>query len=356
MEMRQLVTFRKVAQMLSFTQAATELSYAQSSVTAHVKALEATLGVALFERTMGRVRLTPAGERLVLFADRIIDLAGEAKLAVCESDQPTGTVVVGTTESIASYRLAPVLELLHHRFPRLRITLRPSRTAEIRDALRQGLLDVGFLMDAETEHRGLTSIVLREEDLVVVAAPDHPLADRTQVTLDDLRQTKILATEPGCTYRDLFEAELNEGYESEVRLLEFGTIEAIKRMAANGLGATLLPRFTVANELAAKALVPLAWPVPFTVFTQLAWHQEKWMSGALRLFTEEIARAFDESPFRPEPVRAARVGRRDEQGSSDEARDNSAVRSSLPHPARGHYRRATAPASAAGRPRSGQAA
>ncbi len=319
MEMRQLVTFRKVAQVLSFTQAATELSYAQSSVTAHVKALEATFGVALFERTTGRVRLTPAGERLVLFADRIIDLAGEAKLAVCEGDQPTGTVVVGTTESIATYRLAPLLELLHHRFPRLRITLRPGRTAEIRDALRQGLLDVGFMMDAETEHRGLTSIVLREEALVVVAAPDHPLADRTQITLDDLRQTKILATEPGCTYRDLFEAELNKGHTGEVRLLEFGTVEAIKRMAVNGLGATLVPRFIVADELAAKALVPLAWPVPFTISTQLAWHREKWISGALRLFTDETIQAFDESRFRRRPARAIRAGCRDERAPSSKA-------------------------------------
>ncbi|MFC9385069.1 LysR family transcriptional regulator [Streptomyces venezuelae] len=287
MELRLLATFEKVATVLSFTRAAAELGYAQSSVTGQVRSLESSLGVELFERLGSRIRLTEAGERLLPYARRMAELAEEARTAVAATAEPTGTIAVGTMESLTSYRLPPLLEFFHHRYPGVRLTLRPTLGDETRQALRQGTYDVGFLMEPETEHDGLESEVLAPEPLVLVAGPDHPLAGRTGLTAADVAGAQLVGTEPGCPYRDLFERELGEW---SPPFMEFGTIEATKRGVAGGLGVALLPRVAVAAELAAGTLVELAWQAPFTLFTQLAWRRGKRLPPHVRLFVEQARR------------------------------------------------------------------
>ncbi|MFE5404363.1 LysR family transcriptional regulator [Streptomyces sp. NPDC056580] len=291
MELRLLVTFEKVATVLSFTRAAAELSYAQSSVTSQIRALETSLGAELFDRLGGRIRLTEAGERLLPYARRMIELAEEARAAVTGAGEPAGTLTVGTMESLTSYRLPPLLEYFHHRHPAVRLALRTTIGDETRQALRQGTYDVGFLMEAETEHPGLESTVLAVEPLALVAAPEHPLAGEP-VASAGLVGLSLLATEPGCAYRDLFERELTAL--GPVEFMEFGTIEATKRAAAAGLGAALLPEVTVAAELAAGTLVRLDWEPPFTLRTQLAWRSGKRLPAHARLFVEQARRLVSE--------------------------------------------------------------
>ncbi|MGY3336973.1 DNA-binding transcriptional LysR family regulator [Streptomyces filamentosus] len=289
MELRLLATFEKVAEVLSFTRAAAELGYAQSSVTAQIKALETSLGAGLFDRLGGRIRLTPAGERLLPYARRMAELAEEARTAVADGEA-AGTITVGTMESLTTYRLPPLLEYVHHRHPGVRLSLRPTLGDATRQALRQGTYDLGFLMEAGTEHEGLESEVLAPEPLALVAAPGHPLAGRTGLTAADLTDAALVGTEPGCAYRDLFEAELAAGGAAAPAFLEFGTIEASKRAVASGLGIALLPRITVQEELASGALVTLGWEPPFTLFTQLAWRRGKRLPAHVRLFVEQARR------------------------------------------------------------------
>ncbi|MGW3409076.1 LysR family transcriptional regulator [Streptomyces sp. NPDC000888] len=287
MELRLLVTFEKVATVLSFTQAAAELKYAQSSVTSQIRALESSLGTELFDRLGSRIRLTEAGERLLPYARQIIELAEEARAAVVGAGEPSGALTVGTMESLTAYRLLPLLELFHHRYPGVRLSLRTTIGDETRQALRQGTYDVGFLMERETEHAGLETAVLAVEPLALVAAPGHRLTGTPVVTADLVRES-LLATEPGCAYRDLFELELNSL--EQVAFTEFGTIEATKRAAAAGLGIALLPEVTVAAELTDGSLVRLSWEVPFTLRTQLAWRAGKRLPAHVRLFVEQARR------------------------------------------------------------------
>ncbi|MCX5604481.1 LysR family transcriptional regulator [Streptomyces phaeochromogenes] len=289
MEIRLLVTFEKVAAVLSFTQAAAELKYAQSSVTSQIRALESSLGVQLFDRLGSHIRLTEAGDRLLPYARQIIELSEEARAAVVGTEEPSGTLTVGTMESLTSYRLSPLLELFHHRYPGVRLSMRPTLGDETRQALRQGTYDVGFLMERETEHAGLEVTLLAEEPLALVAAPGHPLAGAavSAVSTADLVREPLLATEPGCAYRDLFEEELNTRSAEPVSFMEFGTIEATKRAAAAGLGIALLPAVTVAEELADGRLVALPWEPPFTLRTQLAWRSGKRLPAHARLFVEQ---------------------------------------------------------------------
>ncbi|EFH31252.1 LysR family transcriptional regulator [Streptomyces pristinaespiralis] len=294
MDIRQLATFHKVATLLSFTRAAVELKYAQSSVTAHVKALEESLEVNLFDRLGGRVELTDAGRRLLPYAEQMLALAGEARGAALGSEEPAGVLTVGSMESITSYRMPPLLEFFHHRHPALQIVLRPSLCAETCHALRQGMFDMGFLMEAETQHPGVQTEVLGSEPLTVVAAPDHPLTRAEKVTTDDLRATQVISAEAGCAYRELFEAELNDGTGESLPFLEFGTIESIKRGVAAGLGISLLPSVTVADSLESGTLVTLPWTIPFEVHTQIAWRRGKTLSREMRVFIDQTIKFLSE--------------------------------------------------------------
>ncbi|MEU9140835.1 LysR family transcriptional regulator [Streptomyces sp. NPDC048404] len=300
MELRLLVTFEKVATVRSFTRAAAELAYAQSSVTSQIRALESSLGTELFDRLGSRIRLTEAGERLLPYARQIIELTEEARAAVVGAEEPSGALTVGTMESLTSYRLLPLLEFFHHRHPGVRLSLRTTIGDETRQALRQGTYDVGFLMEEDTEHAGLDVAVLAKEPLTLVAAPGHPLAGTAPATAG-LTGHSLLATEPGCAYRDLFERELNaclpDG--SSVDFTEFGTIEATKRAAAAGLGIALLPEVTVAAELERGELVRLLWEPPFTLRTQLAWRAGKRLPAHARLFVERARQLVSEESGRP---------------------------------------------------------
>jgi DNA-binding transcriptional LysR family regulator len=294
MDIRQLSTFHKVATLLSFTRAASELKYAQSTVTAQVKGLEMSLGVDLFDRLGGRIQVTEAGRRLLPYAEQMLSLADEARGATRGTDGPSGMLTVGSMESITSYRMPLLLEFFHHRYPLLHLVLRPSLCAETCHALRQGMFDLGFLMEAETRHPGVQTEVLGSEPLVVVAAPDHPLVGSEKVTTEDLRRTTVLSPEAGCAYRELFEMELNSGVVKAAPFLEFGTAESIKRGVAAGLGVSLLPTVTVSDALLAGTLVELPWTPPFQVFTQIAWRHGKTLTREMRLFVDQVLRVFGE--------------------------------------------------------------
>ncbi|MEU6817085.1 LysR family transcriptional regulator [Streptomyces sp. NPDC046860] len=284
--MRQLRTFYRAAALLSFSRTAAELNYAQSSVTGQIKGLENALGVALFERLSGRrVSLTPAGRRLLPYAERLLLLADEARSAAAGSPEPSGRLVVGVLESLATYRMPPLLEYFHHRFPQVELVLRPGSGAELLDGLRQGALDLALLIDAETLHPGLESTVFGPEPLVAVVAPDHALAAGRAVTGERLRDVPILAPESGRGYRRLLEGELGA---RPAPVLESGTVESTKRWAAAGLGVGLLPHMAVADDIAAGVLVPLDWRPPSAVYAQLVRRRAP-VGREARLFIDQVS-------------------------------------------------------------------
>ena len=294
MEHRHLASFVAVAKQLSFTQAAHDLSYAQSTVTGHVQALEKSLGVTLFERLPGRVRLTGAGERLVPYAVNLIELASSAREAVRSDGSLSGELSVGSMESITAYRLLPLIEYMHLRHPGIGLTMRPSLCAETAEALRNGSYDCGFVIAGSGRFPGLQSRLLRTEPLALVASPDHRLAGVQDLTVEALRQERVIATEPGCVYRDLFQRLLTrDGTGEPFPLLELGSTDVIKRGVASGLGIALLPEVTVAEELRAGSLEALDWEAPFRVHTQLLWRDTR-QDAALGAFVETAAKLMRE--------------------------------------------------------------
>ncbi|MFT9848928.1 LysR family transcriptional regulator [Aneurinibacillus sp. REN35] len=285
MELRHLHTFKVAAEVKGFTKAADILSYAQSSVTAQIQALEEELGMKLFDRLGKKVLLTSAGEKLLPYAQQMIELHDAAVQALTTSTVPAGTLTIGAPESLAAFRLPAIIREYTKRYPQVKITLRPGVCWELRGLARSGELDVVFLLEPETTEHDLEIQTLVMEKMAIISPPDHPLTKRQSITGEDLKEETLLHTEPGCSYRTLFERHLNSCGVFPASDLEFWSIEAIKNCVMSGLGLSFLPWITVEKEIADGTLRALNWnDESCRVATQLAYHKKKWISPALQEF------------------------------------------------------------------------
>ncbi len=290
MEIRQLNTFVAVASTLSFTRAAETLNYAQSSVTAQIQALEEELGVPLFERLGRRVALSTAGLRLRPYAEKILHLAEEARVAVPDDHLPGGTLTIGAPESLCAYRLPPVLFQFKNLFPRVRLVFWPGVYVKLVQMLNDGKLDIGILLERPANAENLVFETLTHEPLAVITYPSHPLARRSIVEPADLEGETLLLVEAGYSYTGLFQQTLATASVT-THMLNFSSIEAIKQCVMAGMGVGFLPVITVEAELARGRLVRLPWSAgDYGLTTLLAWHHDKWISPALRAFID-VSRA-----------------------------------------------------------------
>ncbi|MFZ5622764.1 MAG: LysR family transcriptional regulator [Pseudomonadota bacterium] len=311
MELRQLQTFRAVAESLSFTRAAEALSYAQSSVTGQIQSLEEELGVRLFERLGKRIALTPQGEQLLAYAERILKLAEEARQTVTrQGEEPSGPLLIGSPESLATYRLPPILQRFRQRYPRVQLVLKPGVCSDMLRQLSDGLLDLAFIMQEPLSAPQLVSRSLKVEPLYLFCPPDHPLAARPGVTLSDLQGQHLLLTEEGCSYRILIEQELEKAGVRVASSLEFGSIEAIKQCVAAGMGLAVLPAMAAGQDLTQGRLAMLPWrEASYSVVTQVVWHKDKWLSPAMQAFIDLTLEILPPLPHlqtaAPRPVRIA---------------------------------------------------
>jgi DNA-binding transcriptional LysR family regulator len=287
LDLRQLATFRMVATLLSFSGAASALNYAQSTVTMQIQSLEAELDVPLFNRMGRQIELTEAGKRLLEYSERLLDLSEEARLAVSGDATPGGTLVITAPETICTYRLPPILRAFRAAMPATRLIFRPMPYREAYEQVREGLVDVGFLLEKTVNGASLHIECLRPEPMVLLAAPDHPLAERREVFTEDLDGEVVLLTERGCGYRALFEAALARAGVFPAARMEFGSVEAIKACVSAGIGIAVLPHVAVADKLREEEIVALPWAgMPFEVATYLVWNKNKWLSPAMETFID----------------------------------------------------------------------
>ncbi|HYF90661.1 MAG TPA: LysR family transcriptional regulator [Symbiobacteriaceae bacterium] len=287
MELRQLQTFCVVAEVLSFTRAAEQLNYSQSTVTGQIQALEAELGTPLFDRLGRRVALTEAGHRLLRLASRILSLVEKVPLSVPGECEPAGTLLIGTPESVGTYRLPRILKHYYSRFPKVQLQFRTGTCASLRRAVAEGALDMAFLLEGPVEPLPLVVDELVAEPLVLVTHPEHPLGELPGVKPEDLEGEPLLLTEPG-SYRRLFERALALAGVRMGAIQEFAGIESLKQCVMSGIGIGFLPEMAVAGEIAQGRMIMLPWAgTSFEVVTQMCWHKDKHMSAALRALIEQ---------------------------------------------------------------------
>lgn len=298
MDFRQLTTFRVLAATLNFHQAAERLNYVQSTVSTQIQALEEELGTRLFDRLGKSVVLTDAGARLLPYAEHLLKVAEEARLAVSEQQELVGTLAISATETLCTYRLPAVLHQFRLSYPQVRLLFSPSPYSELRRAVADGSVDLAFVLEELIAAPALHAEPLLSEPIHLVVSPSHPLAQQPSVLPVDLDGETLLMTETGCAYRVQFQHQLSVAGVQPTNMLEFGSIEAMKQCAMIGMGIAVLPAIAVATELSQKKLVVLPWSEnPICLTMQMIRHKQKWLSPALQAFVQVAQQILKEPPI-----------------------------------------------------------
>lgn len=229
--------FEAVARIGAISRAALELNTVQSNVTARIKALEDELGTPLFQRHSRGVILTPAGQRLLPYAERIAALLSEAKRAVGDNGTPSGSLVIGSLETTAALRLSPVLSAFAQAYPNVDLSLKTGTSAELVDAVLAHRIEGAFVCGPVAHPDLLEEVVFREE-LALITQPSIGSLGEVFAA----RELKCVVLRLGCSYRQRLETILAARGIVGMRWLEFGTIDGIVACVAAGIGVSLLPR------------------------------------------------------------------------------------------------------------------
>jgi DNA-binding transcriptional LysR family regulator len=291
MDFRQLQTFLTVRDTMNFTKAAQQLGYAQSSITAQIQQLETELNARLFERIGKSITLTDAGNRLVPYALEILRLFGTLKTAVPEVGAPSGTLTIGTAESLSISRLPPILKEYRRLYPGVELSLKLLCCGDFLPSLSRGDIDAAFSIGVKLAAEQIREIAVLPEPILVLAPPDHPLTRKAHVTEGDFENEALLLTGPGCYYGGAF-LERMAGHQVPVKVaLQTDSVQVIKQAAMSGLGLCVLPAVAVREEVSAGKLIPLRFDTAdYGIVSQLFIHKDKWLSPALQAFLELAAR------------------------------------------------------------------
>ncbi|SEO26787.1 DNA-binding transcriptional regulator, LysR family [Paenibacillus sophorae] len=250
-----------------------------------IQKLEQVYGVKLFERYGKSLRLTSAGEELLKIAVQMLNLYQQSKEAL--TLQGGGTLTIGTIDSLASYYLPSLIQHIRQQYPTLTIRLQPDRETSIIDKVKEGEFDIGLLLESKPSDPALQWVKIREEPLVLIASPQHPLSTLDTIKLDQLHDVEWIMTETSCNYRIMLERVLRDQKIPYRVGLELGNPEAIKRCLMAGSGISLLPRMAAHEEIQRGELAVLPFTHPdIRLDLQMVIHPKKWISHSLKDFIE----------------------------------------------------------------------
>jgi DNA-binding transcriptional LysR family regulator len=259
MQLPDLAAFLAVATDRSFSAAARRLHRTQPAISQAVRRIEDELGERLFDRSSRDGTLTEAGRLLQDYAQRLLGLASEAETAVRELQQVRrGRVIIGANEA-AVHSLLPHIEKFTAAHPNVVLEVRRIPSRQIANAVLDRSLDFGILTFQPAD-RGVQTLSLGIDDVVLLTAPKHPLAARRRVTLPEVgRQVVIAHNDPSPT-RDRVLRAYERRHASINIQISLPSLDGIKRAVEMGLGVALLPRRCALAEIARGNLVAVRVP------------------------------------------------------------------------------------------------
>lgn len=287
----QLETFIKIVETKNFTSAANELGYAQSTVTMQMKQLEDELGCLLFDRLGKKVVLTGEGERLLVYARKMIQLEREIRLSVPEGAEPTGVLSLGVSESLCYTILPQILMEYRKECPGVSIKINFVTHDTFPAMLRNGDLDIVYTLNPLMESEEMKMLYHRKETLGFYASPDNPLSSAKSVRERDLEGEMLLLTSHNCSFKAMLtEALERENVKANIAL-ETTNKTILKQFAQNGLGIAFIPDMVAEAERREGSLTRLRWKgSDFPIYSQVFVHKDKHLSQAIQTMVETIQR------------------------------------------------------------------
>ena len=279
--LRQLEVFLATARYENVTRAAETLAMSQSAASGSLKELERQFDMKLFDRLGKRLQLSELGQQLRPQVESLLEQARSLEQALTGEDV-VGRLEIGATLTIGNSVAINMIADFRQQNAKSDIILRVANTETIAKRVAGFELDMG-LIEGELQHPDLDIVHWRRDELVVFAAPNHPLSTSTALSDQDLLTLPWIVREPGSGTRQAFDRAM-QGILTDLHIgMELQHTEGIKRAVEAGLGVGCLSQICVAEAFKRGSLVPLKVPErDFRREWYLITHRDKFHSAALK--------------------------------------------------------------------------
>nr|WP_298374657.1 LysR substrate-binding domain-containing protein [uncultured Halomonas sp.] len=282
--LRQFQVFVAVAREGTVVSAAQHVHLSQSATSQALADLERHLGVMLFDRFGRRLQLNDVGRRLLPRAERMLDELAQFVEAAKEPEGVLqGTLKIAASATIGTYLLPTLAGEFSEHHPEVDLQLRLRNTGEVLDDILRFNADLG-LIEGQCSEARLTSQVWRQDEMVLVCASHHPLAESDHLDDKALQRAQWILREHGSGSRAIFEAAVRPYVERLRVRMELGQHEAIKQAVRAGLGLGCLSRLSVAGELKRGELIALDSKLSLCRTFSLVWHPDRYRSPLWQAF------------------------------------------------------------------------
>ncbi|HEX3559298.1 MAG TPA: LysR family transcriptional regulator [Pyrinomonadaceae bacterium] len=269
MEITQLEFFLKVVEEGSFSKAAERVYRTQPAVSLAIRRLEEEVGASLLDRSQKSPTLTDVGRVVYEHARRIIALRDRAREAVAEVRAlQRGRVRIGANESTSLYLLPDLILEFRGRHPNVLVEMFRHASQQLPREVIDRNLDFA-IMAFEPADSALESFPVLKDELALIMSPNHHLAARESVSLEELGAESFLAHNVRAASRNRVVEAFAEHHAPLNIILELATIETIKRFVQKEVGIAFVPRMCVAEELERGTLVTI--PVRGLTYERVLW-------------------------------------------------------------------------------------
>jgi len=253
MDFEQLKTFQLVSRLKSFSRAAEKLGVTQPAISAQIRSMENEVGARLFDREGGKVTFTAAGRLFEPFAEHCLQCHSHILAGVSELYQsPRGELSVSTSEATSLYVLPTVFAQFKKLYSRVHLSIVRSERSRTLEAVFSREVDFGIVSLPVKDSRLLVYNIHKDE-VVLVTVPSHPLADRTNVKLDEILQYPLLMMKHGRQRERINHFFTTRDVQPRIAM-ELESSELLKRLIGAGIGMGFLPHTNVRADEAAGLL------------------------------------------------------------------------------------------------------
>lgn len=288
MNLNQLETLITISKTMSFRKAGELLNLTQPAVSAQIKSLEDEFKTTLIDRNQP-VTLTDSGQVFLEHAELILQTVEDLKQRLSDLNQtPQGHIHLGTTTSIAIQILPRVLSYFQDQFPLIKTTIHSMTSSQIMASVENGSIDLGitYLFD---KYPSLESSVLYYDTFELVVAPEHPLSKYSHVPIERLHDLPLIMLSPETAGRRFVDQIFKQLYITPQVVMELSSSEEVKRMVELNLGAAIISKLSISNELRLGTLkmikvneLEISHPVG------VVYKSGRYLSSALHQFLQDL--------------------------------------------------------------------
>jgi len=247
-----LKVFYTVAKRLSFTKAADELFISQPAITKHIHELEDEYKAKLFERKGNRISLTKAGDLLFAFAEDVFERYDNVAFEINALDKrKEGMLRLGASTTVSQYIVAPLLAKFRSKFAYVQLSLITGNTTYIEKALLDKDIEIGII-EGYFKNTEISYHPYLKDELVLVCSSNHPLADKNELSLDELKTIRFVQREHGSGTLDVIDHALKKAGLNPAELqveIRLGSTESIKSYLMNAPCMAFISIHAITDEL-----------------------------------------------------------------------------------------------------------